>query len=46
MWPGCNISRSLNKIVKRQCEGLGDSRYDGEPRIRAMSLLDLRQRLS
>ena len=38
--------RSLNKIVKRQRESLGDSRDDREPRIRALALLDLRQRLS
>ena len=46
MWPSRDISRSLNKIVKRQRESFGDSRDDCEPRIRALSLLDLRQRLS
>lgn len=34
MWPGRNISRSLNKIVKRQRESSGDSCDDREPRIR------------
>ena len=46
MWSGRDISRSLNKIVKRQRENLGDSRDDREPRIRALALLDLCQRLS
>jgi hypothetical protein len=36
----------MNKIVKRKRESFGDSRDDREPRIGALSLLDLRQRLS
>jgi len=46
MWPGRAISCSLNEIIKRQREGFGDSCDDRESRIRALSLLDLRQRLN
>jgi hypothetical protein len=37
------MSRSPIKIVKRQRESHGNSRDDREPRIRALSLLDLRR---
>jgi len=39
------LLRAFNEIVKSQVQRSGDSHDDGKPRIGALSLLDLGQRL-
>jgi len=46
MLPSRDGPRTLNEIVQCHCERLGDGHDDHEPRVGALSLFDLCQRLS
>ena len=43
--PGCYLPRAFDEVVESKVERRGDRRNDRKPWVRAVSLLDLRQRL-